>query len=300
MKPDRSKNRSADPLTFESDDIELVVLPEVGARLHRLRAFGQDVIRTPDDPREHIRDTFFWGAYPMAPWCGRVEAAPVVIGGRRVSLRPNFPDGTAIHGQVYATQWEVLDDRILRVRAGGDRWPWPYEVTLRADVRDAEVRLGFALTNLADEPMPAGIGVHPWFLRPLHVAIRADGVLSPNQATPPDPAPVSGAFDLRELAAIPSDLDATWTDVGDPPVELYWPEAGIRCVMRAEAPSLYIVAASPGHLDAVAVEPQTNAPQAFRRLLNGEPGAPTMLAPNATLDLRVRLTFDRVALATGR
>jgi len=280
-------------LTFSSDAIELIVLPEVGARLHRLRVFGQDLLRTPEDPEVHVRDPFFWGAYPMAPWCGRVEAAPVVIGGKRVSLPANFPDGTAIHGQVYATPWEVRDDRSLAVRAGGDGWPWPYEVTMRVDAREAKLRLDYGLRNLADEPMPAGIGVHPWFLRPLHVAIRATGVLTPNQATPPEPTPVSGTFDLRELAQMPSDLDATWTDLADPPVELYWPQLGLRATMRAQAPALYIVAASPGHLNAVALEPQTHAPQAIRRLLHGEPGALAMLDPGEVLQLRATLAFER-------
>jgi len=242
----------------------------------------------------HVRDPFFWGAYPMAPWCGRVEAAPVVIGGKRVSLPANFLDGSAIHGQVYAMPWEVREDGSLAaVRAGGDVWPWPYEVTMRVQARYASVGLDYALTNLADEPMPAGIGVHPWFLRPLHVAIQANGVLSPNQATPPDPTPVTGPFDLRELAEMPSDLDATWTDLSDPPVQLYWPQLGLRATMRAEAPALYIVAASPGHLNAVALEPQTHAPQAIRRLLNGEPGALAMLDPGASLQLRVELAFER-------
>jgi aldose 1-epimerase len=280
-------------LAFRSEAIELVVLPDVGARLHRLRVFGHDVLRTPDDPEVHVRDPFFWGGYPMAPWCGRVDAAPVDIGGRQVSLPSNFPDGSAIHGQVYATPWEVRDDRSLVIRAGGDVWPWPYDVTMKVETRDTRVGFDYTLTNLADEAMPAGIGVHPWFLRPLHVAIRAEGVLSPNQATPPEPTPVSGSFDLRELAEMPSDLDATWTDLTDPPVELYWPASGLRATLRAQAPALYVVAASPGHLNAVALEPQTHAPQAIRRLLNGEPGALAMLEPGASLQLRVQLAFGR-------
>ena len=287
-------------LSFGGDAIQLVVLPDVGARLHRLRVFEHDLLRTPDDPEMHLRDPFFWGAYPMSPWCGRVEAAPVVIGGKRVSLPANFPDGTAIHGQVYATPWEVRDDRSLAVRAGGDVWPWPYEVTMRVEASEAKVRLDYALTNLADESMPAGIGVHPWFLRPLHVAIQATGVLSPNQATPRDSTPVSGPFDLRQLAEMPSDLDATWTDLADPPVQLYWPQLGLRATMRAEAPALYIVAASPGHLSAVALEPQTHAPQAIRRLLNGEPGALTMLDPGEALRLHVELDFERAAKRTPK
>ena len=85
--------------------LEVVVLPEAGARLHRLRAFGHDVLLTPDDPATHLADPFFWGAYVMAPWCNRIEARPTRIGAREVDLASNFPDGTAIHGQVYARPW---------------------------------------------------------------------------------------------------------------------------------------------------------------------------------------------------
>jgi aldose 1-epimerase len=280
-------------LKFESDAVELTVLPGVGARWHRLRAFGQDVLRTPTDLEEHVRDTFFWGAYPMAPWCGRVDAASLVIANRRVTLEPNFPDGTAIHGQVYAVPWAIENGTTMRVTAGGDAWPWPYEVTAAFDVHDSVMRVDYAVTNLSDAPMPAGIGVHPWYLKPLDVAIRATGVLSPNWATPAEPEPVKGEFDLRELRPMPPDLDATWTDLAEPPVDLVWPTLGVRATMRA-TPALYVVAASPNERDAVALEAQTNAPQAFRRLRNGERGAPVLLDPGAALNLRVELAFERV------
>ena len=59
------------------------------------------------------------------------------------------------------------------VRAGGDGWPWPYEVTLAAEARDASLSLRWRLTNLADEPMPAGMGFHPWWRRPIQLRVDA-------------------------------------------------------------------------------------------------------------------------------
>jgi hypothetical protein len=55
----------------------------------------------------------------------------------------------------------------------------------------------------------------------------------------------------------------------------------------------FIVAASPGEIDAVAVEPETHAPQGLRRLLRGEPDALTMLAPGERLELVMELAFKR-------
>lgn len=282
-----------DELEFSDGAIEVVVLPEAGARIHRLRVFGHDLLRTPADPEEHLRDRFFWGAYVMAPWCGRIDAEAVTVGSRVVDLDSNFPDGTAIHGQVHTQPWERRADGGLGVEAGGDGWPWNYEVGLRIAVKDPTVRLELSLLNRSSDPMPAGLGIHPWFRRPVRVAIRGGAFHSPNTATPPEPQAVLGHFDLRRLGEMAPDLDATWTDLAEPPIELHWPETGVRATMRADPPTPYVVAASPSNVDAIAVEPQTHAPQGLRRLLRGEPGALTMLKPGQTLGLTIELAFER-------
>ena len=292
---------AVEELRIGDGPIEAVVLPEVGARLHRLRAFGHDVLRTPADPGEHVRDPFFWGAYVMAPWCGRIAPGPVEVGTRRIALESNFPDGSAIHGQVYARRWDGGPERgsvgAFRIEAGGDAWPWTYEVTTRFEVVGTTLRIQMGLTNRTADPMPAGLGIHPWFRRPLEVAIRGEAVYASNVASRPDPepVPVSGALDLREVGPMADDLDATWAGLARTPVELRWPDARIRASMRIAAPTSYVVAASPGYLDAIAVEPQTHAPQGIRRMLDGAPGGLAMLAPGATLDIGVELAFERMA-----
>ena len=260
-------------VTVGGGDIEVEVLPRLGARLHRLRVFGHDLLRTPDDAGAHARDPVFWGSYVMAPWCNRIEAVPV------------------IHGQVFTRPWETEGEGSFVIRGGGDGWPWEYEVRQRIAAEGGTLRLDHALSNRSDAPMPAGLGIHPWFRRPLQVAIRGSRVHPQNVTTIAEPIPVSGPFDLREMRDMPPDLDGCWADLGDPPVEVRWPALGIRATMPVSAPSPYVVAASPGHLDAVGVEPQTHAPHGLRRLVNGEPGGLTMLAPGRSLRLTVDLAF---------
>jgi aldose 1-epimerase len=284
-----------DEIVVTDGEVEAVVLPEVGARLHRLRAFGHDVLRTPADPAVHARDPFFWGAYIMAPWCNRIAPGSVRVGSQRISLRSNFPDGTAIHGQVYATPWEPRSDGSLHAAGGGNAWPWPYDVGVRMEVHARTLGIDLTLTNLSDEPMPAGLGIHPWFLRPVAVAIRADTVIPSNTDVRSQPEPVRGRFDLRALGEMSPDLDAAWTDLAEPPVEIRWEDAGIGATMRTVPRASYIVAASPALLDAIAVEPETHAPQGLRRLLAGEPGGLTWIDPGRSLDLRIELAFQRLA-----
>jgi aldose 1-epimerase len=279
-------------VTFSSENIDVVVLPEVGARIHQIRFGGADVLRTPADPREHQRDPFYWGGYVMAPWCNRLAVGPVAVGGQMVDLASNFDDGSAIHGQVYASAWQRTADNEFRIESGGDGWPWPYAVSLRVEVGAKSVRLNQSLTNLSQYPMPGGIGLHPWFVGRLAISINSDVVYPSNSNSAARPVPVSGDLDLRQETEMAVGVDASWPNVRDPAVDLRWPDAGIHAVLRAEGSGRVIVAANPGDRGAIAVEPETHAPQGLRRLLNGEPDGLTMVAPGAVLTLTSVLEFD--------
>ena len=279
-------------VTVAGGPIHVELLPDVGARLHRLRVFGHDLIRTPDNPAEHAREPFRWGAYVMAPWCNRIASAPTPVGDRLVRVSSNFPDGSAIHGQVYAAAWHQRGDGTFWVRGADDGWPWSYECAQRVSIQQAVLVIEQWLTNLADTPMPAGLGWHPWFRRPLDVRINAADVLRSNIDPEAMIEPVSGAWDLRTMRAMPADLDAAWPDPGDPAVDLRWPELGVTAVMRVRSDSgVCIVAASPPDLEGIAIEAQTHLPQGLRRWRTGERGGLQTLTPGATMQLRTELAF---------
>lgn len=279
-------------LRWEDDGIVVEALPGVGGRLHRVRALGVDLLRTPPSPATHREEPFFWGGFPMVPWCNRATTDPVVVAGRRVELAANFPDGSAIHGEVYGAPWDTVDESTLRIEAGGGAWPWRYEVHARFRVGPASAGLTLELRNLDDAPMPAGIGVHPWFVKPLRIAVPARRVLTDNTDPAAHPQPVEPPFDLRRLDVMADGLDATWTDLTGDAVDLAWPAHDLRATFRFSERAAFLVAASPADVDAVAVEPQTHAPPALRRLIMQEPGAPALLAPGDVLavdyELRVR------------
>src|SRR4051812_27625150 len=93
-----------------NDDIELLVVPGAGARIHSLRVAGNGLSRPPADLREHLDDPFYWGGFVMAPWCNRLVPGPVQFRDKTVDVPVNFKDGTAIHGQVYAAPWQQTGD----------------------------------------------------------------------------------------------------------------------------------------------------------------------------------------------
>ena len=287
-------------IVMRSEEMEVVVLPDVGGRIHRIRAFGRDLLRTPDDPVVHAAEPFRWGAYVMAPWCNRATPGTTVLAGREATLTANFPDGTAIHGLVSSAPWVQRASGDLAISCGGDQgWPWAFEVLQAASLSGATLNLEYRLWNRAEAPMPAGIGLHPWFRRPVEVRLPATAVYSTNLDSPPHPTSVTGRRDLRS-GAMPADgLDDTWTGLTEPRVELGWPESGIRATLDVEtdAGALLVAVASPPGLDAIAVEPQTHAPNPLRRLAAGEPEPPILLPPDASMRLALRLTvFDHLGV----
>jgi len=283
-------------LVLRSDDIEAVLLPDLGARVHRLRAFDHDLLRTPRDPATHAGDPFNWGAYPMAPWCNRAAPGRHDVAGRQTDLAPNFADGSAIHGLVAAEPWEAEADGSLAIRLGGigEPWPWAFEVRLVPTIDRSMLTLDYLLTNRSDEPMPAGLGLHPWFRRPLELRVPAERVYATNVDSPRHAERAVGRFDLTAVAPPPDDLDATLTGLPVPRIDLTWPQEGVAATLdvATSAPSVLVAMASPPGTGAVAIEPQTHGPDPLRRLELGEPDAPLLLGAGDTLRLTLTLTIS--------
>lgn len=273
-----------------SEALEVEILPGIGGRLHRLRAFGHDLLLTPDDPEAHRADPVFWGAFPMAPWCNRAAPGPMPLLGQTIDLAPNFDDGSAIHGLVLDVPWRVVGDGALEVSRDGDtRWPWSFRVELSIAIEAGAVSLAYRLHNASDRPMPAGIGLHPWFRRPLEVRVIAQSVYRSNTDSAAEPEAAEDRFDLRGGGQPPVGLDGTWTDLSDPTVDLVWPTLGLRAGLEIDAAAPHVAVATPPARDAFAIEPQTHAPDPLRRLAAGERGAPAVVPPNDVLELRLIL-----------
>jgi aldose 1-epimerase len=284
---------SVDLVRLAGDELEVELLPELGCRLHRLRAFGTDLLRTPADPATHAADPFFWGAYVMAPWTNRVSAAPMAVAGRTVDVPSNFPDGTAIHGQVAAAPWERTGEASFRVEHGGDGWPWAYAVTADVAVEGPRLRLAYRLANRSDGPMPAGLGLHPWWVRPVEVGLVARTVHPHNADPDAAPAAAHGPWALDGGPPRPG-LDASWLDVERGAVTLAWPEGGITASLRigADGPA-HVAVATPDDVDATAVEPVTHVPWALDRAARGLPGGIRLIRPGEALGLELELVVAR-------
>lgn len=297
-----SRTAADDFVRLAAGPVEVEVLPRVGARLHRLRAFGHDLLHTPNAPAAHQTEPFLWGAYVMAPWCNRIEARPTEVRGRVVDVPASFADGTAIHGLVHDARWTVADAAAAEARFAVEHdlggWPWRFRAELAITLDDATVTLEQRLTNLDDAPMPGGLGLHPWFRRPQVAALHAGRALPSVDSELAEPQPVSGDLDLRSAGGVPLGLDAAWTDLEDPAAELAWPDLRLTLELSV-TPRRWLVAATPPDRPGVAIEPQSHAPGGLRRLLAGQVGGLTWLEPDEVLEQRTTLRIRQGAPGVG-
>jgi aldose 1-epimerase len=275
-------------LTTDVLDVEL--LPAVGGRCHRIRAFGHDLIRRPPTVEVLDDDPFFWGWFPLVPWTNRVPDGRLRWEGQVIQLPPNYPDGSALHGQGYAASWTVVGEGDFELRHPGGDFPWPYVARQRWTAEGATLTLVLSVTNDGDEAMPAGLGIHPWWVAdgglevhvPCHAAYRCEDGLAIGDPVPAPP--VDGV--------VPWGTDHQFTALDRQEVGLRWPGHGLAATLAFSPTADHIQIAAFEDAGAVAVEPVTHAGDGHRRLEAGEPGAIDVLDPGATLTVEYHLSVS--------
>lgn len=165
------------PLLLNNATWSIGLLPAWGGRIAHLRAEGLDVLLPINaeafDPLDWPRA----GAYPLMPYSNRIRNARLHFAGRDYAL-PTHPAAQphTLHGVTHAVPWQVVEqgDQQLTIACDyqGRHWPWALRAEQRFVLDDQRLRIELALVNLGDSPMPAGIGLHPYFKRHPGLKVR--------------------------------------------------------------------------------------------------------------------------------
>ncbi len=256
-----------DTLRLDAPGVQAVIDLVHGGRLASFVVDGRELLVTEGF------GPIAWGSFPMAPFAGRVRDGAFTFRGRRHQLAIEMPPH-AIHGTVLDRPWRVVDDRTIATELDPG-WPFRGRVVQHFELQDG--RLSFRLEVHADEPMPASVGWHPWFLRQ---PAAAPGSASPVAPTEPVTLDLdAGAMYRRDAAGItttdriapaPGPWDDCFTDLRRPPV-LRWP-GFLELIIHSECRD-WVVYTVP--TEALCVEPQTAPPDALNTGATiVEPGRP--------------------------
>ncbi len=229
-------------IEMEVGDAAMSVDPDAGGRIARITVGEVELLKS-----DRSGGPLTWGCYPMAPWAGRVRSGVFEFDGVRHQMPLNL-GAHAIHGTTFEREWQVVD-------AGRDYCDlqcdlaWPFGGTAHQHMQLDALGLALVLTVYANVlPMPAVVGWHPCFRKPLiadlqfeRMYVRDNAYIAVPTFVPPKPHPWDDCF------------------VGPTePLRLHYP--GLTVTLTSDCDH-WVVYDEPD--DVTCVEPQSGPPDAF-------------------------------------
>lgn len=190
--------------------LRLELNPAVGGSIAAFEWDGRPILR------KCVGETVLDAAsFPLVPYVNRIRGGSFSFRGREVRLAPNMAgDPSPLHGQGWLSPWRVEEasERIatLSFRHTPGEWPWAYEARQQFTLDERRLTIVLTCRNLSQEPMPCGLGQHPYF--PCGPETRIDTGVShvwtiDEQVLPVEKVPAEGRFDLRRRLVCGQDLD---------------------------------------------------------------------------------------------
>lgn len=155
--------------------------PRLGGCIAGLWLDGVPVLRS--TPAGQLATARQSGSYPLVPFSNRIAQAKLSWQGTQHPLvRNNGDEPHAIHGVGWQRAWTMLeaDERfaMLAYEHHSDRaWPFAFDCSQTLRLHDDHLELTLAMTNQSQQPAPAGLGWHPYFVKRAgsHIAFEATG-----------------------------------------------------------------------------------------------------------------------------
>jgi len=246
----------------------------------------------------------------LFPFPGRIGRARYSFAGREYRLQPADTFGNAIHGFVFNRPWRVVEHEGSRTvgefqaslddRSILERWPADFRIRVAYEVRARSLEIKVAYANLGDARLPCGFGTHTYFRLPL-----SDGG---NPAETIVTVPVSQLWEVEQmiptgrLLPLPNDqqlaaglrladhqFDTCCTGIlpdADRRVRtrLTDPHTGRTVTQTFDTVFTQCVIYTPGHRQAICIEPYTCVPDAIRLAAEGHTTGLQILEPGESVE----------------
>lgn len=279
------------------------VRPAYGGRItgffREAEGHRQDFFRaTPEEPGD-VRAPFKTGCYPLVPFSNRIDHGRFGFGGRTIVLPPH-PQAAphAMHGHGCVSAWTVTarTDAAIRIeyRHAPDSWPFAYQAAQDIALDAEGLLVTIRLTNLAAEPMPAGLGLHPFFdyLPGTRLHFRATGHwLAHADFLPYAHKPLPAELDFAAGREVGGEEINQSFDGWDGRALIRWPVRPEILAIQAEAVLGHLILHRPPVLPYFCVEPVSHVTNAFNLAAAGHQNTGMrILAPGETLRAQCRFT----------
>ena len=274
-------------------DWRLILRPEVGGAIGALTRDGVDILRRMPEGSTDVLEA---ACFPLTPYANRIAGGVFTFEGREIALpvQPAFAPH-ALHGDGWLRAWmvEAQDEESATLihRHVPDAWPWAYEARQTFRLTDAGLSVALSMTNLSDLPMPAGLGLHPYFPVADKTRLRFDAAEVWGGGVDEVPTTLLHVADVHDWSWGPRVAEAPFVDhayVGDGAAVLAEPGRTTTVTASANAGWRHIFV--PGG-DFCCIEPVTHRPDAAHAP-EGEASGWTVLASGETLAMSMDVTVQ--------
>ena len=157
------------PLMLRCGCIELKLSPSIGGSISSM-VWDRGGNRTPILRESHSeqQNVLEAASFPLVPFVNRIRGGCFEFRGRAVRLSPNIAgDPSPLHGQGWTSEWRVESqsecEAVLAFDHPAGEWPWAYQARQNLRLVGDSLWLDLSCRNVSDEPMPCGLGIHPYF-----------------------------------------------------------------------------------------------------------------------------------------
>ena len=210
------KPSEANLLTLSSGPLRLALSSSIGGAICAFDWNGEGgsrpILRECHSPLENVLDA---ACFPLVPYVNRIRDGRFTFRGREVRLQPNMAgDPSPLHGQGWLNPWTVEIRReasaALSYRHEPGEWPWSYEARQKFALAEHGLWVELSCANTRSEPMPCGLGFHPYF--PCSSQTRIDTRVEcawtiDEKVLPVEKVPAKGRYDLRNRVVCGQHLD---------------------------------------------------------------------------------------------
>ncbi|MGE3830379.1 MAG: hypothetical protein AB7F76_05225 [Parvibaculaceae bacterium] len=294
--------RASGPLvTLTRGALQFIVAPEAGARFVSFTADGRDILRTASPQGLNTGTCYEYGGFPLVPYSGPIFGDGFRFGGEFHALGRTVPEEpTATHGEGWIRPWQILrqDAAALRLQFDHvprpDAFPFGYRGVVDFSLEAEKLVIDIELICRHHRPMPAGIGIHPYFPKPAGTALRFDatGLWPPDspEAVEQGCGPLEAGLDFRNGQDVSAIVFDRCFEGWDGLAELSYPD-GHRTRIEAEGALTRLQIYDAWHYPYIYVEPVSNANDGFNRMALGVPGhGVQVLEPGQSLSGRMSIT----------
>jgi aldose 1-epimerase len=252
-----------------------------------------------------------YGIPLLLPFPNRMSGGGFEYGGRRFEVDPPR------HGFVRSRPWRMVDAGVTATTAWIScefdarhhsevlaQFPSPFRVQLTVRLGDGALDLQVAVTNVGDQVMPFGFGIHPYFRRPANGTLvvpasrcwqLADSLPTGEQVEVDADTDLRAPRDLSEL-----ELDHIYTGLaagadGRARCVLADLDTGLSVLVEADA-ALFphsVIYTAPSPREAICIEPYTCPTDAFNLAARGVPANVIELAAAETIELDLGIRVER-------